>query len=423
MSSLLVRQEWTEEERIQLESLSVEQRFTVEQHVELYTDQVWLHVANKLKEDVNVDENKLRRKAAKKIRHAKSCAVEAALSKLTAAAPGTIVAPVAPVTPVASVAPVTPVAPVASTISDSFLDPYACLSLELPNGLMRAKQAAERTLPTPGDWSIFSDPTLPLVVDVGCGSGQWSLRAAHEERNKSSSNKRNYLGLEIREGLVHTSTAFSEQLQLVGAVGFWHGDVNAEYWTTFVQTYPGDIVLFCCQLPDPRLDKNIRRKKGKRLLTKERILQPELVQVVVASMAPSGVVYASSDYEEVAVEMNDTLEEEEKLYRTTSVADLIILNREEGEIREEEGIDSGSWLNTNPFGLPTEREIRLQAKGGCDVFRVAFVSHCLLVYCSFSPPSLSLCLSLSLFASLRLSSSLFVSLRLFPLSLSFHSAS
>ena len=66
---------------------------------------------------------------------------------------------------------------------------------------------------TPGDWSIFSDPTLPLVVDVGCGSGQWSLRAAHEERNKSSSNKRNYLGIEIREGLVHTSAQGSRSVR------------------------------------------------------------------------------------------------------------------------------------------------------------------------------------------------------------------
>jgi len=261
-------------------------------------------------------------------------------------------------------------------------DPYACLNLELPSNLTRKKQAENRVLPTPGDWSIFTNPNLPLVIDVGCGSGQWCLRAAYEEHRLNISQKRNYLGLEIRKGLVHTATSFTEQLLLEGSVGFWHGDVNSEYWKTHVASYPGDIVLFCVQLPDPRLKHNV--KHTRKLLTKDRILQPSLCTSVVDSMACNGVVYASSDYEQVANEMYDTLLQNTRLSHTVDVQDLIVLTlrddmNNQNDMKQDTMKDATNrkWLHRNPFGIPTEREIRLQSmpNGGRDVFRVAFVSN------------------------------------------------
>lgn len=67
-----------------------------------------------------------------------------------------------------------------------------------------SEEAMEITMPVVGDWSAYDDCTRPLVVDVGCGSGQWVLRAAYEERENVGKQQRNYLGLEIREGLVRT---------------------------------------------------------------------------------------------------------------------------------------------------------------------------------------------------------------------------
>lgn len=47
----------------------------------------------------------------------------------------------------------------------------------------------------PPDWNVvFKDPLLPLVVDIGCGSGRFLLWLA-----KRNSDSKNYLGLEIRK--------------------------------------------------------------------------------------------------------------------------------------------------------------------------------------------------------------------------------
>ena len=61
------------------------------------------------------------------------------------------------------------------------------------NPLSRGHQVAHGAL----DWHAhFADPSLPLVVDVGCGYGRFAIKWAHERPNE------NVLGLEIRPALV-----------------------------------------------------------------------------------------------------------------------------------------------------------------------------------------------------------------------------
>lgn len=56
------------------------------------------------------------------------------------------------------------------------------------------------TPPPPPVWSsVFEDPTLPLVVDIGSGYGRFCLAMAQVEA--ASSAKRNYLGIEIRDAV------------------------------------------------------------------------------------------------------------------------------------------------------------------------------------------------------------------------------
>jgi tRNA G46 methylase TrmB len=360
---------WTDSERSLLASLSKEHQSVVQQHIQRYTDQIFQHVTNKLLADTTLDSDKLWQRATEKIRLART--------KVLAQVGGTPPIKSAPVTTTSTTTssnkrtmPTTP--PV------QFYDPYTCLGLEMPTHTSRAKQ--NRAVSTVGDWSIFSDPTLPLVVDVGCGSGQWALRAAFEEKKIDSTLRRNYLGLEIRKGLVQTASTFAEQLQLESVVGFWHGDITEEFWKNHLNTYPGKIVLFCCQLPDPRLRKNV--KHGRRLLTTKRILQPELAQAVVSSMPNGGVIYVSSDYKEVAMEMKTTLEEHHQLERMNSIQDysklLILLKHpyKKNMIKA----DANGWLLANPFRLPTEREHFLHLKGDRNVFRVAYVSFFMFLF-------------------------------------------
>ncbi|ONL93847.1 SH2 domain protein B [Zea mays] len=47
----------------------------------------------------------------------------------------------------------------------------------------------------PPEWKeVFDDPLLPLMVDIGCGSGRFLIWHA-----KNSGKSQNYLGLEIRQ--------------------------------------------------------------------------------------------------------------------------------------------------------------------------------------------------------------------------------
>lgn len=271
-------------------------------------------------------------------------------------------------------------------------DPYAILNLELPSDALHSnekdKAKSLMALPSPGDWSVYGNPKLPLIVDVGCGSGQWCIRAAfHEEvkqRDDPTSTVHNYLGVEIREGLVRTAIRFRDQVgcQLEERLSFWHGEVSSTFWIDHISSYPGDICMFCCQLPDPRLSKNMRRKgKKNRVLTRRRIVQPDLARSVVGSLNRSnGVVYISSDYIEVAQEMAEIFSADErlKLALDKSLQSLIYLPPDDGSPSPQEKSRSGhtdgefNWLKSNPFNLPTEREIRLQKTNGRKVFRIAF---------------------------------------------------
>ena len=64
----------------------------------------------------------------------------------------------------------------------------------------------------PPDWrAAFHDPTLPLAVDVGCGSGRHSLMLGRRELGR-----RNCLGLEIRAKLVRRAQARASGEKMMG---------------------------------------------------------------------------------------------------------------------------------------------------------------------------------------------------------------
>ena len=60
--------------------------------------------------------------------------------------------------------------------------------------------------------------------------------------------------------------------------------------------------MLAVQLPDPRLAKNMKRR-GTKKLTLERIVQPALAAVVARRMMSGGLVYFSSEYRPLALEM------------------------------------------------------------------------------------------------------------------------
>ena len=238
--------------------------------------------------------------------------------------------------------------------------PYKVLKLgDLSRDYVKSKQDRASPLSEKMDWAeVFENPMLDLVVDVGCGNGRFVLRYAFEQESNDSLSKNNFLGLEIRAGLVNIATEFSNRLELTDRVCFLHANVTADLVRNAFKTYPGKIRLVCFQLPDPRLEKNLSRR-GAKLLTKKRVLDQDLCNAFVTMMCVGSTIYLSSDYEEVFDEMCKICQGNVALKRVSSekrIANLRVINTFPSSTLSK---TLKSLYLANPFGIPTEREVFL----------------------------------------------------------------
>ncbi|KAH7658948.1 tRNA (guanine-N-7) methyltransferase Trmb type protein [Dioscorea alata] len=87
------------------------------------------------------------------------------------------------------------------------------------------------------EWKqVFSNPSLPLMVDIGCGSGRFLIWLA-----KHFPESRNYLGLEIRNKLVQRSQFWVKELGLKNIhFMFANATISFEH---LVPAYPGPLTL------------------------------------------------------------------------------------------------------------------------------------------------------------------------------------
>ncbi|KAL6124604.1 hypothetical protein ACLB2K_077116 [Fragaria x ananassa] len=103
------------------------------------------------------------------------------------------------------------------------------------------------------DWNqVFKDPTLPLMVDIGSGSGRFLIHFMY----------------------ANATTSFDQ----------------------LVSSYPGPLMLVSILCPDPYF----KRKHHKRW-----VVQKPLVDSVVHNLAPSAQVFIQSDVLDVALEMRN----------------------------------------------------------------------------------------------------------------------
>ncbi len=184
------------------------------------------------------------------------------------------------------------------------------------------------------EWeNIYTQPNLPLHLDIGCARGRFVLKMAQIEPNW------NFLGLEIREPLVVEANRIRDEMGLTN-LHYVFANVNNSL-ISLLSTLPQDsLQKVTIQFPDPWF-KNRHAKR--------RVVQPELVTELAKYLAVGGIVFLQSDIEFVAVEMGDRFQENpafEKLGTTT-------------------------WLAENPLPVPTERELATQKKGE-PVYRALF---------------------------------------------------
>ncbi|KAL5770155.1 hypothetical protein ACOSP7_014309 [Xanthoceras sorbifolium] len=191
------------------------------------------------------------------------------------------------------------------------------------------------------DWNeVYKDPTLPLMVDIGCGSGRFLLWLAR--RNHGSGN---YLGLEIRQKLVKRAEFWVKELALKN-IYFMFANASVSF-KQLMSTYPGPLVLVSILCPDPHFKKRHQKR---------RVVQKPLVDSIVKSLINGGKVFMQSDVLEVALDMRNQFDAELDTLQHIDAIDPSVLCDEEG------------WLLNNPMGIRTEREIHAEFEGA-KIFR------------------------------------------------------
>jgi tRNA (guanine-N(7)-)-methyltransferase len=142
--------------------------------------------------------------------------------------------------------------------------------------------------PPPVWGDLFEDPSRPLVLDLGCGSGRFLLALGEQDVGR----ERNYLGVEIREPLAQRATqwAVEKGLPHVRYLGT-NANVNIPSW---LASYPGRLQVACFLHPDPHWKKRHQKR---------RIVQPALAQALVDRLAPGGHIFLQSDIKAVSEAM------------------------------------------------------------------------------------------------------------------------
>ncbi|XP_039063456.1 tRNA (guanine-N(7)-)-methyltransferase isoform X2 [Hibiscus syriacus] len=186
------------------------------------------------------------------------------------------------------------------------------------------------------DWGeVFKDPALPLMVDIGSGSGRFLLWLA-----KQNPDSQNYLGLEIREKLVKRAEFWVKKLALSN-IRFIFANASVSF-RQLVSAYPGPLSLVSILCPDPHFKKRHHKR---------RVVQKPLVDSILTSLMPEGKVFIQSDVLEVAEDMRKQLDVESDVLQPIDMVDSSVL------------CDDKGWLLNNPMGIRTEREIHAEFEG------------------------------------------------------------
>lgn len=187
-----------------------------------------------------------------------------------------------------------------------------------------------RQAPRPVDIGVFSDPSLPLHLDIGCARGRFLLRLAEAEP------EHNYLGVEIREPLVDEANRLAAE---AGLENLHYSFCNAMLWLDRLlgEIPEGRLVDVTIQFPDPWF----KKKHAKR-----RMVNPEMIETLARTVAPRGRVFVQTDIEFLGEEM----------FRM---------------FRENDSFDE-ALVDGNPFSVKTEREKAVEDKG-LPVYRALFV--------------------------------------------------
>jgi len=195
----------------------------------------------------------------------------------------------------------------------------------------------------------FTDPSLPLHIDIGCAKGGFLLQLASERSSSESTlelyEKRNYLGLEIRPNVAHFAKQRIHKWGLTGKLDFMgcNANVDLDRILTKYTAAGGQLALVSIQYPDPHFKKHHQKR---------RVVTPELITTLVKFLPPGGEIFIQSDVKDVLDNMRQVI-------------------RVEGGQYFHDILDVEQYMPDNPIGVMTEREISVLKKN-LPVYRTLF---------------------------------------------------
>jgi tRNA (guanine-N7-)-methyltransferase len=210
------------------------------------------------------------------------------------------------------------------------------------NPLSRFYQLPRPLPPLP---DLFTDPMLPLHLDIGSARGRFLLALAPLRPEQ------NHLGIEIRRPLVNAAEADRQTAALANLhFLFANAGVSLPAWLAALP--PGRLVLVTLQFPDPWFKSRHHKR---------RVLQPNLLQALAGAMTPGAQLFLQSDVQALMEPMVELVEASG------------CFNRPDADPRP--------WRPTNPLPIPTERERHVEEQG-LPVYRVLYERN------SCAPPPL-----------------------------------
>ena len=189
--------------------------------------------------------------------------------------------------------------------------------------------------PLPPLAELFSQPELPLHLDIGCARGRFLLALAQHQPNC------NHLGVEIRRPLVDGAEADRQALGLGNLhYLFCNANISLQDWLAALPA--GLLQRVTIQFPDPWF----KQKHQKR-----RVLQPALLLALAEALGPGRELFIQSDVLGVITPMVQLIEASGGFDRP--------------------GADGRPWRAGNPLAVPTERETYVLSQG-LPVYRVLY---------------------------------------------------
>ncbi len=177
----------------------------------------------------------------------------------------------------------------------------------------------QQPIALPNWQEVYAQSDRPWHLDIGSARGKFLLEMAQLNPEL------NFLGIEIRQQLVNAANQTRDELGLTN-LHYLFGNMNSSAKILLESLPENSLKTISVQFPDPWF----KQKHHKR-----RVIQPELVQILVAYLIKDGQVFLQSDIEAVAGEMRDRF-----------AANLQLIQQH-----------STTWLDPNPLPVPTEREL------------------------------------------------------------------